>query len=359
LPFSEIIKLSVQLKLGSVQYLRAIAVLMVVAFHAQENMGMMRTQSSLMSYGQHGVDLFFVISGFIITVTTASQPSSAIFLWKRVIRIVPLYWAVTLAYATVELLKPGLLRSASGDLHHFVSSLLFIPAYHPRFPKEIWPTVIQGWSLNYEMTFYAIFAIALFITPKWRGLLSITVLSLFIGIGQVTSTTNPVALTFTSTLLLEFSFGIVAGEVFLRSNARDTLRLACSFFAIALVSLICELRGVIVWQSVLLGSISGCALSTLLYFEQTGSRFDKMIPIKIGDASYSIYLTHFAVIGALRMIGERSTPNVGQAWALAWQLSAVVCACLLGFLVHLWLEKPLTKKLTSALNSARARQVSA
>lgn len=323
---------------------------MVVTFHAQENMGMTRSQSPLFGYGQYGVDLFFVISGFIITVTTASRPSAITFFWKRVIRIVPLYWTVTLAYATVELLKPSLLRSAGGGFSHLAFSLLFIPAYHPKFTTDIWPTVIQGWSLNYEMLFYSIFGACLLAPARWVAFTAIAVLSLFVAIGQLAPMTNPIALTLTSTLLLEFSFGIVTGIVFLRSKASSTLLLSISFIAIASVCLLFELADFVVWRPLLWGSIFGFVLSLVLYFEQTGVQFARKLPIKIGDASYSIYLTHFAVIALLRMALGHLSLNVSQAWAPAWQLLAIASACSLGLLVHLRIEKPLTERLAAALN---------
>jgi exopolysaccharide production protein ExoZ len=88
------------LKLASVQYLRAVAALLVVAYHTN-NMGLLRPHFTILGFGGYGVDLFFVISGFIITVTTARDTSPGVFFRKRLIRIVPLYWLVTFVYVLI------------------------------------------------------------------------------------------------------------------------------------------------------------------------------------------------------------------------------------------------------------------
>jgi peptidoglycan/LPS O-acetylase OafA/YrhL len=78
------------LKLNSVQYLRDTAVLLVAAYHAANNLGSVIPHFGFFEYGQYGVDLFFVISGFIMMITTASNPSPAFFFLKRFWRIAAL-----------------------------------------------------------------------------------------------------------------------------------------------------------------------------------------------------------------------------------------------------------------------------
>src|SRR5689334_16532037 len=147
--------------LGSIQWLRGIAALMVVAFHTNTLALHPSARMDFLAIGETGVDLFFVISGFIMTITTVDKRAPGEFLRRRIIRVVPLYWMITLSYAALAVMAPTLFRSASPDFLHTLGSLAFVPQFHPLFPSAIWPVVIPGWSLNYEMFFYGIFALAL------------------------------------------------------------------------------------------------------------------------------------------------------------------------------------------------------
>ena len=164
------------MKLNSVQCLRASAIILVVAYHAAGHLGVFHPNYAILEFGQYGVDLFFVISGFMMMVTTTSKASPTIFIAKRLWRIVPLYWFITLVYVILLLLAPYLLPSGTLDFGYIIKSFLFIPSYGPKFPDLIWPLVIPGWSLNYEMYFYALFAIALLLSAKYRGLVAVILL---------------------------------------------------------------------------------------------------------------------------------------------------------------------------------------
>ena len=87
--------------------------------------------------------------------------SPADFARRRIRRIVPLYWLATLFSATVALVAPSLLKSTVFDLPHLAASLLFMPWSNPADPSTITPVVVPGWTLNYEMFFYFVFALLL------------------------------------------------------------------------------------------------------------------------------------------------------------------------------------------------------
>ena len=93
----------------SLQYLRGIAALLVVAFHAAEYLARAsgRPAGFPFTAGVSGVDVFFVISGFVITWSSAGRAMSpADFLWRRAVRIVPLYWFLTFIVTSIALLQP-------------------------------------------------------------------------------------------------------------------------------------------------------------------------------------------------------------------------------------------------------------
>ena len=340
------------MRLNSVQYLRAFAALLVVLYHAAghaaNNMNL-RPDFAFLDLGQYGVDLFFVTSGFIMVVTTVDKPSASEFMRKRLIRIVPLYWTVTLVYVLTEFAAPGLLRSSSRDAVHILFSFLFVPAYHPRFVDHIWPVVIPGWSLNYEMFFYTLFGLALVLSARYRSLLMVGAMMSLLAVPQFVQLESPIWMTYTSTLLLEFAFGIVVGEVFLMSKASITGAVACLFVPIAAAALIYRLDGGAVCRALLYGSISASLLSFVLYLEQSGARFSNKLVLSIGDASYSIYLLHFMIVASLRsmrvQLGLNSTELVVDLMVVAAALALAIVVGLLSFALF---ERPVTAWLKSA-----------
>src|SRR5690606_7660569 len=129
-------------RLYGIQYLRAVAALGVVVFHAAERTG------THFAIGAAGVDVFFVVSGFIMWVIANDRsPSPSAFLRGRIERIVPLYWAATSVMVAGGL--AGLFPNLRVTAWHVFASLAFIPSRSPS-NGEVWPVLVQGWTLNYE-----------------------------------------------------------------------------------------------------------------------------------------------------------------------------------------------------------------
>src|ERR1019366_2869669 len=140
-----------------IQYLRGIAALMVVWHHGVGQLATLETYFPF-RFGTSGVDLFFVISGFIMVVTTAGRDVTPTeFIARRFVRVVPLYWVLTLALAATALVAPSLFRSVTLTAVSLIQSLLFIPHFSPSHAGMIWPVLVPGWTLNYEMFFYVVF----------------------------------------------------------------------------------------------------------------------------------------------------------------------------------------------------------
>ena len=153
--------------LNGLQVLRAFAAYAVVAFHvfeflhADPGFGVGRFE-----VGKAGVDLFFVLSGFIMVYTTAPDESPARFIIKRAARIVPLYWAATALAIAVAFVRPWLLPNADLSPAAIAKSFAFIPA--PDLSGALQPVLFVGWTLNFEMMFYALFALTLFLPARHR-----------------------------------------------------------------------------------------------------------------------------------------------------------------------------------------------
>ena len=130
------------------------------------------------------------------------------------------------------------------------------------------------------------------------------------------------------------------GAVFLNSNAAATKLLSFVFLLIAITAGACESQGITVWRSILYGSISGTVLSLLLSFEQSGARFSNTTMVAVGDASYSIYLSHSAFIAFLRRIGDSfQTREVNSIAALGALVLALVGSSFLGWIIFNQFER--------------------
>jgi exopolysaccharide production protein ExoZ len=111
-------------------------------------------------FGSFGVEVFFVVSGYVMMLTAARRElSPGRFLVERLLRIAPPYWLLTLvAFATMTLgFHAFSLQHAGVD--RLLASLLFLPWFEGG--RTAMPIVFPGWTLNYEMMFYALFALFL------------------------------------------------------------------------------------------------------------------------------------------------------------------------------------------------------
>jgi exopolysaccharide production protein ExoZ len=334
------------LAIQPIQFLRAIAALMVVWHHAREQLTNLKTLFPAES-GNSGVDLFFVISGFIMVVTTSKKPVSArVFLLRRIVRVVPLYWLLTMSVVALGVVAPQLLRSTDISAPHVVQSLLFIPHPSPSHPGTLWPVLVPGWTLNYEMFFYVLFATTLLLDLRFRFKALATLLGGLVIFGLLLDVSNsPVLSTYASPLLLEFLVGAVLGrlccaERFVRSASGVAL---CMLIGFALL----------LWRDAFyapLAQILGSGLVVAGALSPRLREWRNRPLLALGDASYSIYLTHLFALGFLRWVWMRmDIPQSGQAGGWLFMLAALVFASMVGWLVHRWVEQPLTAWLTGRL----------
>ena len=325
----------------SVQYLRAIAAVSVVVSHQLGGL-------SALGAGAHGVDLFFVISGFIIFSLTEEQAvGPRRFMLDRLARIAPLYWLATLlAFVVVGLKLP--LYGCSSDPVLLLKSLLFIPAYSPN--GHLWPTLLLGWTLNYEMVFYLLFAVFLCLPARFRiAALAVTLLPIVL-LGRILPHHSAIAATYTNPLQVEFLAGALLGSVFgmsLRNNRLPSQVLYSLAVAVAMLALALVFHDLVY--------AAGCVVivSAGLVVERQGwlprSRALKFF----GDASFAIYLCQqfaFDATGALFRVLEAHHPHLHDH-ALRRLLSILV-AVALGALVYAFLERPLLRIVRRRLSQA-------
>src|SRR6266478_6157802 len=187
-----------------IQYLRGIAAMMVVWHHALGQIALSHQLTDLPPFGGYGVDLFFVISGFIMLVTTWDKPITPVeFIKHRIRRVVPLYWLATSLMVVGAIAAPFMFKTLKWDAAALTKSLLFVPYENLSFPGTISPLLVPGWSLNYEMFFYAIFALLLLVGRGWRVPLMIGALSVLVAAGRIWHPASAPLQVYTNPVMLE------------------------------------------------------------------------------------------------------------------------------------------------------------
>jgi exopolysaccharide production protein ExoZ len=326
---------------ASIQYLRGIAALMVLVFHISI---IFPNSGWHFAGGETGVDLFFVISGFVMYLSGRELQPGA-FVSKRVLRIVPLYWSVTLVVAFISF-DGGLNLGLEVPVADLVRSLLFIGYENPGALPRISPIVNQGWSLNLEMMFYAIFSLALAFRPQaLLPILVVTIVGLAL-IGAFVTRDTPILRFYTRPRLLGFVAGLILAKLIL--DQRLALpRLAAAAMILTGVTII--VSGWFREVSPVLSEIIPAILivTGVLKFESGLARRPLPFLKLIGDASYSIYLTHVLMIGILVKVFAA----LPQAPPLL-QHALTFCICtLVGILVYVAYERPLGRALSRRFSS--------
>lgn len=325
----------------AVQYLRAVAALMVVWHHAAGQVpGMAAFVPS--SFGTSGVDLFFAISGFIMVVTTSGKPVGALEFWRRrIVRVVPLYWLLTLAMVMAALLAPALFKTLKVEPATLLQSLFFVPHFSRSFPDQAWPLLVPGWTLNFEMFFYACFGAALLL-PVWLRLVVLTAgLVLAVAAGSVAGPfASAAARTYTHPMLLEFAVGMWIGVAWLHRRLQFPFVAALAMLVTGSALLVSrELPG-----PAYLAQIAGAGLVLAGALHERFAAWHLRVWHAIGDSSYSLYLTHVFTLGAMRVVWSRFFEDAPGAGATAAFMVAALAACAaVGWLSYRWLEQPLLR----------------
>jgi exopolysaccharide production protein ExoZ len=316
-----------------IQYLRAIAALMVVWFHSSGQV----PGTSQFEIGASGVDLFFVISGFIMWVTTAGKDVAAgEFIQHRIVRVAPMYWLITLLMLACAILEPGLFRSLKHSGTAVVKSLLFVPYDSLSFPGHAWPLLVPGWSLNYEMFFYALFAASLLVPARIRLATFLAVMGALVLAGFITQPTDPILATYTGPKLIEFAAGAAIGHFWIRGMFSVNWWLSIALIVMGFWLLLFMEGKLPDWSQMLGATLIVCgSLNPAL------SDLRSRILLALGDASYSIYLTHLFTLGVLRAVWTRMMPP-GPIAAVAFMAVALTVCAGMGWICYRFVEKPLT-----------------
>jgi exopolysaccharide production protein ExoZ len=326
-------------KLVGVQYLRAIAALMVAYYHLidqipaySHELSFARAVTSRRLPG--GVDIFFVISGFIMYFT-GRKLSAGEFAWRRLARIVPLYWVLTLAVCGLALADGAMLHRTDVTVEYAAKSMLFIPYTNPVQSGFLFPLLVPGWTLNYEMAFYALFALGLLL-PRYRMRFVVGVLGLLVASGVILRQPEMLSISgfYTSGILSLFAAGMILGWACTRGALRVPRWLCGSLLLAGCWGLLTD------WEPVASDRWAEFASATAIVvavvaWEQRFGMPQWRLPLLIGDASYSIYLAHLFAFGMVRSAWKHAD---GPAWAFA--MIAMSAAIVLALVTYHAVERP-------------------
>lgn len=300
----------------TIHYIRGIAALLVVLFHFREEINGVYSLKGLGDMlfinGYVGVDLFFIISGFVIALSTKSDASIKTFILKRFLRIYPVYFICVMLAVWVwgERINVATIKS-----------FLLVPLdFSKAAPWYGYSIIITAWTLTYEIVFYLVFAISMSISWKHRLLVSSFII-LMLNILFQLAFTNDVTLDpykglvlpadyplmasyfiniLSSPLMFEFVLGVLlygmleSGGLALRVNSS----LVKLFF-------ICSITGMSIFfvfskegaHGVLnAGMYSFCLIATAILYEQKCKVGFYRVLFWLGNISYSLYLIHPVIV---------------------------------------------------------------
>lgn len=337
-------------KLNNIQVLRAFAASVVILFHTGF------TFPHLHPFGTFGVDIFFVISGYIMAriLDPKSSASSDFFLRRRVLRIVPPYWFFTVCLFCLAYLSPQTMEATQvmhgtvADGMELLKSLLFVP--YLKRSGYIQPLLCPGWTLNFEMFFYLCLGIGLLFSRRyavWIG--SAIVLATVLGT-QPFLRESMVAKFYANYIGLEFIFGAICYALSSAAPERMVKRIRIPALAICVAAIAWLIFQQAMWPDTELYRAATFGIPAFLLvgcaslLSQSGWDIPYSLPVLVGDASYVLYLFHpFCELFVVYGLGRRF-PWLRSATPLG-ALATYTLAVSVSIALHVYGERRLVRVL--------------
>jgi exopolysaccharide production protein ExoZ len=361
------------MKLNSIQMLRGVAALLVVYTHSVAQMAIFAPSWQLrtpvfISMATFGVDLFFVISGFVIYHSAErlnGRTPALSFLWHRFRRINPVYYAVVLLTVTTWI--PSLLRHQRPPVTgwQLLSWTILLP-----LPGDPARAISQAWTLSFEWFFYLLFFLLILLRAKGKGWILCCCLGGLSLLGWLLrSDLTGLAIFYTDPLLLEFLLGVALGIIYRRWSPGRKIAF-CLLVPGLVLGLLFMLTGFGNSQAVLApppplrylhaiywGSTAALVVAGCVFLEKAGKAprfFRHRAILLLGDASYSIYLFHLLVLGLIAAIYLRVGFFLNADVLIP--IHAVI-AVAVSLLFYKWVELPLLNWLRSIRPSRPPRSI--
>lgn len=331
-------------RLLNLQLLRILAAVAVVLYHARSYPTAFDPgfDPSHLAWGFKGVDVFFIISGFIMVyITRDGAPKPFDFIGRRFLRVWPLYVIVTLVAAILAAYAPRF-YSAQHDLAYVLKSIFFVPAAR-ELDQNFYPIMVPGWSLNLEVVFYSLFGLALFF--KQRALALIAMTTALMAISVASSVPEIRFYSFSGHgIMFEFLFGVGLGHLYL-AQPKLPLWFAWMLVALGTALLVLPLSG---HRPVAVGIPALLVVAGALFTQQPKSeRLASLIDF-LGRISFALYLTHIFALVNFRVVVRDAGIQVNGWLYIAAVLTISIA---LASAVYVLIEKPIGRWLASRSTS--------
>lgn len=329
---------------ANIQVLRALAALGVVGHHLffylqRVSAGRLHETPEVLAVG---VDVFFVLSGYLMAETSLRRGEPRSFMQARIERVVPMYWLCTLATAVIAGMGFRIFGLEEVSPTHFLESMFFLP---PSGANPA-PLLYVGWTLNYEMFFYGMFALCLFLPSAPSRLKAVLSLIALLQLGGLLGLAlgNRYLSYWGSPLLLEFAMGVLLSQYAQKHVLLP--RAAWLVIAVALLPIASTewLDVIMEWhvtRVLLWGLPSAAIVYAALSLERSGRRLELPWLLRLGDASFAIYLIHPFVLQVCGTASMRIGLHGSNLNCALSALAAAVFSVLAGLVVHQYMEKPL------------------
>jgi peptidoglycan/LPS O-acetylase OafA/YrhL len=321
----------------NLQALRAFAAISVIFVHLPILLGRLH----MSTFGGGGVDLFFVISGFVMVYTTEFKtPAASEFMLHRIVRVVPIYWLATLSVFSIALIAPSLLGATRANFGDLLKSLLFIP--YKKINGLVEPVLFVGWSLNYEMFFYVLFTLGLALRNYALGIGAVLAcLTTLNALGLWFQPSSVLLAFYSNSIIVEFGLGMVIALMVARAPKRAPLWVMALTALTVLTAPVLLLENLI-WPSypgvLFSGPLSALLVTGAVLLDRWGWSVSWAPALLVGDASYVLYLTHPYVTQTFQKLKIPLSPVILIVLVLGFCL-------LLAVAVHKMVERPLTNRL--------------
>jgi len=329
----------------SIQYLRAFAALSVLITHVlQWPLG--ELNFTLLKTGRLGVEVFFVISGFIMTMIAgdgAFRPGR--FLSRRALRIVPAYWAATFLVVALALALPSQFRTTVPTIGGLIKSLLFIPSLDPKAPL-----LLLGWTLNFEAFFYVVFASLFFLRSELRTLVLCALFAALVATGLNLRDPSHVQDFYTSMSLIGFCAGTLVAQLYRHGWLPPDSMVRQALIGAMLVLLVDFY--VVPWADVdrtplpeyLFTAITAVSIVLVGLQIEVAGLLPRFATLKyLGDASYSLYLFHLFAIAAVWAVAKRLFDTQQPLAYLGCAAAAIIAGIGFALVCHHLVERPFLK----------------
>jgi exopolysaccharide production protein ExoZ len=353
-------------RLLGLQLLRGIAANLVVLQHLWEfELKYAGTQlPTVVRYGDLGVDIFFVLSGFVMVAIAGRGVGPLNFLWRRLVRIYPTYWLATAIMIALAVAVPGLVHEQLDKIPLWRSFLLIAAS-----PEQ--PIVSVGWTLVHEMYFYVVFAA--FIALRIPILIGVLIWTVLIVVTTAAwpdyVATSPILSMATSPLTFEFMMGLIIGLLWLQTQTPGVLLASVAGVAALLTSMIVNYRFLshpptlfsdsIAVRVLLFGAPIALIVYALVAYERHHLWRPQKLLVAVGDWSYSIYLFHFMVLSALGRVVLQLFGDHGRVGSIVLFVGGFLLVNLVGAALYILFERPTLEwfhRLGPATQTANAEQ---